>query len=353
MKKINRKMGKYIAILLFALVGYSCVSTRSLLIEIPRPAAKNLPSNIQSLTLVTQTVDENYTDIPADSLQKIFYKEQFNLDTVLYDLQMVDTTLQALGELLFESGRYDFVIPQNRFLQSSQRSSFDKPLPWNTVKEITETFDTDALLSFDYLKTRVIAGYGYDSFFDPYRDGFYSAARAQMQIYYEALFRVYDPVNEKIIIREFLRDTLYWEDTNVSSTILFRNFTPVKEALTEAGITIALTLSEKISVIWRTEQRKYFVKGDDALKQASEFVDSGDWQTAIALWKETSENARSDALKSKALFNIALGYEMLGNLDEAISWALKSYNTMYRPLTYEYLEVLRRRKSETNKQNNK
>ena len=36
---------------------------------------------------------------------------------------------------------------------------------------------------------------------------------------------------------------------------------------------------------------------------------------------------------------------MQGNLDEAIRWGLKSYETMFRPVTYRYLEILKARKS--------
>jgi hypothetical protein len=72
----------------------------------------------------------------------------------------------------------------------------------------------------------------------------------------------------------------------------------------------------------------------------------GNWATAVEKWKGIAEKAGSKTLKSKAQFNVALGYEILGDIDLAIQWALNSYNTMYRPLTYEYLETLKRRKNE-------
>lgn len=345
-----RKAGNYIAVLFFAALAFSCVSSQSLLIEIPSPARKTLPAEIQSLTIVTQAVDKRFNDLDADSLQNIFYKQQFNYDTVIYDRQMADTTLKALGELLFESGRYDYVIPQNRFIKPFSTSFSGLTVPWDTVKNITETFETDAVLSLDHLKTRVVTSYGNETYFDAFNDGFYSAAQAQIQVMYEALFRVYDPVNEKILMREFLRDTLIWEDADATPRSLFRRFTPVKQALTETGIAIALDLSEMISVVWRTEQRIYFTKGSENFKQASQLADNGNWQAAINLWKEIVEKSSSKSLKSKALFNIAVGYEILGNVDEAISWALKSYNLMYRQVTYDYLQTLDKRKKELKKQ---
>lgn len=346
MKKPLKKTVNYIVILLISVIAFSCTSTRSLLVEIPEPSKKELPANIQSLTIVTQTVDNKYTDLETDSLQKIFYKQNFDLDTVIYDKLVVDTTIRALGELLFESGRYDFVIPQQRFLKPFVAASPNNKLGWNQVKNLTETFETDAVLSLDYMSTRVVTDIDRESFFNPYDNNFYSGARAEMQVIYDAVFRVYYPENEQILVTETMSDTVVWEDADLTVSALFEDFTPVKDALVETGILAALDFSDKIAVIWDTDRRTYFLKGNDKFEQASELVSEGDWPGAIEIWKEAAEESNSKAVKSKAEYNVAFGYEMIGNLNQAISWAVKSYKTMYRPLTYEYLEILKERKNE-------
>ncbi len=340
------KHALYSLTLLFSvMLLFSCTPTRSLVIDIPQPAQKELPASVQSLTLVTQAVDENFTDLHSDSIQKLFYKKRFNLDTVFYDVQMADTTLKALGELLFESGRYDYVIPEYRFLSSSGEKLASE-LNWDDVAALSETFDTDAVLSLDFLRTRVVTSFGNSTFYSSYDNSYRSGVGASMKIYYEALFRVYYPEQKRILLREFVRDTLYWEDADVNVRALFNRFTPVKQALTETGILIALDLSEKIAVRWRPERRRYFTTGNSQISQGNQAAIDGDWQTAVSVWQEVAEKAGSKSVKSKAQLNIALGYEILGDIDQAILWALESYETMYRPLTYEYLETLKRRKSE-------
>ncbi|MFW6290012.1 MAG: DUF6340 family protein [Mariniphaga sp.] len=334
------------ALVLPFMLMVSCLPTRSLVIDVPQPAQKELPAEIQSLTLVSQAVDKKYTDLPADSLQKIFYQQRFKLDTAVYDVQMADTTLKALGELLYESGRYDYVIPEARFLKAASGARPAPELSWEDVSALTETFDTDAVLSLDYLKTNVVTDFGSDTYYGAYDDTYYSSVVASMEISYEALFRVYYPDQKQILLRELIRDTLYWEDADVTVRDLFSRFTPVKQALTETGITIALDLSEKIAVRWRPERRQYFTSGSSQLRQGNQAATNGDWQQAVSLWKEAAEQAKSKSAKSKAMLNIALGYEILGDIEQAIDWALKSYETMYRPLTYEYLETLKRRKNE-------
>lgn len=350
---MNRQFNKIqilTAIILLFFISVSCVSTRNISIEIPQKSKNELPETIQSLLLVARMVDDNYADYNTDSLQRIFYKKNFSYDTIINDLQAVDTTLKALGELLFESGRYDFVIPEARFLPFEKNSFLTREMPWDEVKELCEIYNTDAILSLDHFKTRVSTEFDKDYFFDPYSDGFRNASIAKMKVFYEALFRIYDPQQQKVLVREFFRDTLYWEDANVITGELFNNFTPVKKALTETGIALSLDFSDKISTVWREEQRSIFVKGDKNLANAAQFAGTNQWEPAMALWLDMDEKGNSKTVKSKAEFNLAVAYELQGDLDNAISWALKSYETMFRTITYNYLEILKRRKNEISKQ---
>ena len=344
------KIAIQLSVFLLILISFSCVSTKSLLIEIPQKSNKELPERIQSLLLMGRVFNDSYTDLDADSLQMIFYRQKFDYDTIINDFQTIDTTLKALGELLFESGRYDIVIFENWFPKIDNTSLIAGEMPWDEIKELCDTFKTDAILSLDYFKTRVITEYLSTTNYNVFTGNFADQSHAELKINYEALFRVYDPELERVVMRRFMRDTLFWEGTDESARDLFRWFTPVKDALTQTGIAIALDLSGEICPGWRNEKRSYFASGDSNMKQAAQLINSNQWETTIALWKDTAEKTKSKSLKSKAEFNIALGYEMLGDLDSSIKWALQSYNTMYRTNTYNYLETLKRRKNEINNQ---
>ncbi len=350
MKTQFRKIRNFGTFLVLAFVLFSCVPTRSILIEIPQKAKNELPQNIQSLLIVSRMVDASYNDLDADSLQKIFYKQNFDSDTIINDITTVDTLMKAMGDLLFESGRYDIVIPENRFLPFERNSFLTSEMPWPEVGALCDTFNTDAVLSVDHFKTRVITNYDKDNYYSPVDGQFYQYSGADIKISYNALIRVYDPRDEKVVMRKFMRDTIFWNDVGPTAAELFRHFTTVKQALTETGIAIALDFSDEISTVWRQERRYIFYKGGPELKQASGLVSANQWEPAMALWKKIAENSNSKALKSKAELNLAVGYEILGDIDEAISWALKSYDTMFRTTTYNYLEILKYRKNEIKKQ---
>ncbi len=349
MRKQFRKIEIIASAIFISVVLMSC-ATQSVIIEIPQKSKNELPERIQSILLVSRVADNTYTNLDTDSLQKIFYRQNFNYDTIIKDSLVVDTTIKAIGEILFGSGRYDYVIPQNRFLPSEKNALLVRELPWAEVNNLCETYNTDALISLDYLKTKVTTSFDRESGFNPFEGGFTSGVVAKMAISYEALIRIYDPAQEKVLMRKLLQDTLYWDDYDNSISVLFNRFTPVKNALIEAGITAALDFSGEITPDWKREWRDYFASGDNKLKEAAPLIRNNQWDTAMALWNEVEKNAKSKSIKSKAEFNIALGYEMQGDLDRAIEWAVKSYNTMYRSNTYEYLETLKRRKNEQKNQ---
>lgn len=343
------KLKNYILLVSIVLLMYACSPTKRILVEFPQKPKHEVPQNIQSLLIVNRTVDDKYKDLPTDSLQKIFYQNHFNLDTIIYDLTAVDTTLKALGELLFESGRYDYVIPENRFLKSEKNSFFTPSMNWMEVQELCELYETDAILSMDLFKTRIATQLKEESIYDPENGFFRSAVYAKMVVVYDALFRIYDPLHEKVVVREVFQDTLFWEDYARDVGELFFDFTPVKQALAEAGITLALDLSETVSTGWRSEYRIIFDKGSAALKEAAALTNTPDWTQAIEVWKTIVKKSKSDNEKSKALFNLATACEISGDIDCAIQYALDSYNTSYHAITYHYLIHLENKKKQKNK----
>jgi hypothetical protein len=339
----------HFVVLFFWVVIHSCSPVNYLQVQTGIPGEKDLPSAIQSLTLINRTRDSLYQDLSRDSLQRLFYKRQFQLDTVVYDLTAVDTVIRALGELMYESGRYDIIIPEDRFLPHKKNAFISEPMPWNQVVDLCQTFQTDAVLSLDYFKTSISTNYKSETLYDHLEDNYFRAYMAVMAIQYEALFRVYDPEQQKIVDQTIIKDTLWWDDTDVSTRTLFQRLTPVKNALVESGIAIALDYSDKICPDWRSARRKYFYKGNTLFEEAHAAVKNNNWEEALKIWLLIAEQATGKSLRSKAEYNVALAYEMLGDINQAIRWGLRSYETYYHPITVEYLNILKNRKQEIEK----
>jgi hypothetical protein len=345
---------KFYLLLFFVVLSLvSCKPLSYLMVDLTEPPREVLPESIQSLTLVNRAVDKRFTDDLSDSIQLRFYKSQFNLDTLIYDIKASDTLMQAMGNLLFESGRFDIVIPENRFLMKDSCNLYADSMKWEDVEDFTERFNTDAVLSLDFMKTEISTVFGIKKYRSWINDNvmvYYAA----MNINYMINIRLYYPDN-KSIFSYFLVDTLHWEDQNYELESLFIPFTPVKTALSEAGISAAMNLSSRIAPTWNSYKRGYFSTGNKLLHQTKPMVLQNDWETSRQLWMGSLDKIKSKTLRSKLEFNIALTFEMQGNLDEAIRWGVKSYESCYRTVTYDYLNTLKARKAIIHKtdENNK
>ena len=347
----NKKLISAIFVVLFALGA--CKPISYLTVDLTDPPKEGLPEEIQSLTLVDRAVDKRFTDDPRDSVQLRFYQSQFNLDTIIYDIKTADTLIQALGNLLYESGRYDVVIPENRFLSKDTLNPYSDQMSWKVAEDLTRRFNTDAVLSLDFFKTSISTVFGTKKNINWGNMAEYSYYAADMKISYIANFRLYYPLKKDYTISYFLLDTLEWKGDDYELKSLFKDFTKVKDALTETGIAAAMDFSKRIAPNWKSYSRAYFSSGNDVLRQTRLLIQDNEWDAAMDMWLKKLDETKSKSLKSKLEFNIALACEMQGNLLEAIRWGGKSYNSFFRPVTYNYLNTLKERKSLFEKSNEK
>ena len=342
----NKKFTSLKYIVLFAaLAMFSSCSTMSYLpIEVANKPPETIDHNIQSLTLINRAANYRFENFSKDSLQQSLFRKQFKTDTLLFDSKSADTLLIALGDMLFESGRFDIVIPEERLIDQTGGRSYPVALDWEKADSIASAFNTDAVLSLDHFRTRLITNYEKETLYDQMSNTFFSGFYAHMKVGYEALFRIYYPAEKELIKNLLITDTLIWEDADTDIRILFRRFTPAKDALAEAGIHAALRLSEKIAPLWQRVSRSYFSKGHPLLEEAHLRIVEEDWESAAAIWTKLTGSGFSKNVRSKAEFNLALANELFGDLDQAIEWGVKSYRTRYRPITHNYLETLNFRK---------
>ncbi|HKK82051.1 MAG TPA: DUF6340 family protein, partial [Prolixibacteraceae bacterium] len=84
-------------------------------------------------------------------------------------------------------------------------------------------------------------------------------------------------------------------------------------------------------------------KVDESVQLAAK----GKWNEALNNWLDNAEHGNRST-QSKIMLNIALGYEMTGNIEEAIEWAKKSKAKYYREVTNHYIKELLKRQAMLN-----
>ncbi|MGQ7869932.1 DUF6340 family protein [Sunxiuqinia sp. sy24] len=338
--KINRFYKLTVLFASILLLGSCATSLKTVYIEVAKPSEFLLPNDIVSLTLMNRSLTDEFGNYPADSLQNYFYRRAFNVDAAVLDSAASDTTLKVLADLLFESGRYDVVIPEKRNIPRSEiYYKVLPPLDWDYVTEVCETYQTDALLVLERYTNKIMTDYMLGP--GPYSNFHLASIDSK----YDAVVKVYDPSREEILIQLLVGDTIFWEEQDYSSKNLFTNqLVPVKQALIETGIQVALELDAKLAPQWQTQARNYFVlkEADSALLESA--IRENNWGKAYDHWKSILNRTSKASDKSKLEYNLAVASEMIGNLNEAAEWATQSYQTQYRRQTELYLYQLKNRK---------
>ena len=262
-----------IVLFLSGIALFACKTNYVLLtIETPRPAKEQLPDDIQSITLMNRSMNNQFSNYPEDSLQVYFYKKGFQVSKIVLDSLASDTTILALADLMSESGRYQVVVPADRNLSrysiGNGTSGLLSPIVRNlttdlpyeilpdtlsriSVSKICQTYNTDALLVLERFYTKVMTDYSHE------RSGSNDFHYANIDLKYDAYFRIYKP-GLKPLVKEFeLTDTIYWENADYVLGKLFNKLPSVKEAMINAAIKVALEVDERLSPAWIPEKRGY------------------------------------------------------------------------------------------------
>ena len=336
------KLYFYLCILIVSALFFNSCSTsyRHVTIETAKPSEFLLPNDIVSLTLMNRSINDEFKNYQRDSLQQYFYKKEYNLSTIILDSLAADTTLKVLGELLYESGRYDVVIPQEyNIYRGLKFYKMPNKLEWNYVKNICELYDTDALLVIERYFNKISTSYKVMT--NGYMSEFYHEGSIDSK--YDAVVKIYDPGREKIIRQMVVSDTIFWYHDDINQKKLFSRLPRIKKVLIQTAIQTAFDIDKKLSPSWQSETRGYFIIDTKTNDQVDQFILNGEYESAQQYWttylKSNSRNTRS-----KAEYNMALVNEMQGKIEEAIEWANKSFNSQYRAQTENYLKQLGKRR---------
>lgn len=329
----------YLLLILAILSLGSYAQLKKFTVEVPVPPKLVISDSIQSFLIMNRALSPDFSNFDEDSLQISFYKRNFNVRAVLLDSIVADSTIKALGDMLYESGRYDIVIPVDRNIyRLLPHGETPEPLSWNYVEALCNQFSTDALIVLENIAMRTITSY--QSQKEYYGYSYDKTYFASIDFYYRAHWRIYNPKNQQIIVDYVTtKDTLYWDSYDSDLITVFSKLPTIKGACYETGIKAASDLSKIISPKWESETRYYYVISDDSIDKSISLAADGNWEEARKNWYGYINEGNS-IKRSKTLFNLGLACEMTGDLPEAIKWLRESNKLYYRDITGYYLKQL-------------
>ena len=323
----------------FVLFFIACSSIRNIEIEVSELPEYPVADDVQTLVLLNRSMNMQFSNLSSDSLEHILVQNKMQLDTLFRDSIAADTVIHSAALALFNSGRFDVVIPKMEIIDRNDFDEIGKPLNANSIIRLCKDYNADAALILEGFSEQVATEYRYrsaDLNSQYYGSEFYSATT---DIDYKSEWRLYRPETTKPAIRFQIRDSIFWSANSTTLRDLYTQMPKTKEALIGGGIASGQKMAQYISPKWTSRVRHYFMTGKTEIDAAVPLILENKWDEANAIWLKYS-NVESKRVRGKVEFNLALAAEMSGNLDLAIEWGLKSFKTSYCFAIEEYLRTL-------------
>lgn len=343
-KRCSSVQGILLLFVLFSI--FSCSSLKKIGIQVAVQPEYPIGEDIQSLALLNRSMTNLFTNNKTDVLERILIMNKMSMDSVFQDSIAADTAIQVAARALFESGRFDVVVPKERNIIRTDTNEINKPINITFINEVCRDFKVDAVLILEVFTEQLDTKYYLNTYYEPNE---YSAAT---DISYFSEWRLYRPDNLKPVIRFQVGDSIFWKATGLSVEEVYSQMPRTKEALVGGGIASGLKMSGYISPNWANQTRYYYATGKDEIDTAIPLIKNNKWEDAAAIWTKY-EPVYSGTIKGKIEFNLALAAEMNGDIDLAIEWGLKSYKTRYTRTIEVYLKSLEKIRTAKQKENKK
>lgn len=302
-------MKNLIPFILAILTLASCTVYKEYPIEIYQPGVIPVPPETDNVAIVyrnfkykNDTLQHYYQD---DFRLKKAKNEPANLDSVLVNL-----CIEELAKNLKEKNAFNniHIFPELFSLHFGEKLP---ALDFNTVDKIAETTDADLLVSLET----------YSYFYSEYSSTEQTSGKSN-EVITAAIWAVYNPNTQKLIEHKTMIDTIFWNGYDNNGNYQRKSKLPPRiTALKIASQLAGENYSKRFFASWQTVNRMYSVPPLPDFAAADEYVQKGEWDNAIMLWKRYADDSNGK-MAINARYNLALGYEMKDELETAQKWLI-------------------------------
>jgi hypothetical protein len=330
MKKIYTLLSIAILIILIA----SCAGTRDMQVQVMRPAVITVPKDIQKIALLNRSVPASVAGIEG-TLTGEMPKQ---------DKELSNECISALNATLMESERFEVKRVEYTMNSADPKSlTFGAPLDWNTVDSICARLGVDGLLVLEYFDSDFTldnpAGTTAQAV-QSVLNGGQTSVEASGTATATCGFRVYYASKHLIPYEDEFRYRKRWRERANTAAEAISKMVKRNTALREVSYETGIEFARSIVPLYIWEHRDMYKGKKGEMERGERQALAKDWEGALNTWMGAYDSATKSKDKAKAAFNIALAYEVLGNLKEAQKWAGTAYVDGGKRPMLEYAEII-------------
>ncbi len=314
-----------------------CSSSAWVNLTLIRPAEIRLPENLKSVALIDRTLQDETT---KTKVEQVLTGEAFHQDE-----QAVLKVAEGFIEACSGTRRFETVRTTERYKANGTKTTFPDPLDWDQVAEICERNNTDMLLSIEIFDTDFLLTNNPVKIDTKTEDGKITPKvefRANGVAVINFGIRLYDPASRTILDQYQTSHRLNFDAQAPTLQAALNQILDKTEAINRVSYDAGFIYGERITPTYYQVTRYFFNKPKKALGTGVRYSEVADWNNAIKSWTKVVEKGdRKEA--GRAAFNIAVAWEVLGDLEKAKEWAARSHTEFAEKDADDYYRILNNR----------
>lgn len=289
----------------------SCTSLLYTTLDVLRPAKVAFATDANDLLIVNNAVKQ-----PAEYGHKTKLLNESPKNVLVKTDSMSIFCLGALTEDLEGKDFFSSVqlIPNtvntgNEFFNSAGLND-------ETVKNLCQSKHANVILSLDKIKVD-------DDLIEDYvpQNATYLSA---LELKFETTWSIHYLNKPNVSTIQFV-DTVFWESESYYRKKAMDDLPNRNDALVDGALNVGHKTADRFVPYWDKVDRYFFNPNIKLMKQGMDSVYVKNWKSAITLWEKEFNKTKSVWVQAQAANNIAIGYEITGDLDKALEYAVKAY----------------------------
>lgn len=331
-------MKRIIVICSFLIFGVSSsvFAVSSIRVKIPRSTAVRVPSSITSLGILDRTMR---------------IQDSAKTNSKNEDMKGIIRSLDGLHEVVIRSNRYMVFLTPDRYDAFGLQSEFPAPMSLALVQDFCDSYQVDAVVVLETFDKSFKTAH---TTREEDVKGTNGAVSKQTVHYMEAEanvvlgFRMYNRADGAVLDEHKISYSKKWYGRGATKEIAQKYVVAEDYAIPIVCFQAGEEYSERIIPRIVDEDRFYNKKGkDERIATGCDLANENKWKDAIDIWINVFESEDKTS-KGFAAYNIALGFEVLGNLDDALMYANKSFTDYGDKDAKAYIALLEKRIAERN-----
>lgn len=307
-----------------------------------RPSEIMLPDYIKTIAIVNRTVQE---ENPRNKLEQVLTGEFFNQDE-----QAVKQVMEGFIGACAGLERYVTVRTEEAYGSDGTKTTFPSTMDWDQVTEICNKYQTDAILAIEIFDSDFIVTHS------PVKiDTRNELGLPIVRLEYHAVgvavinfgVRLYDAVNHVIMDEYQTTHKMNFEANGGTIQAAINQMLDKVQAVNRVSFDAGFRYASRITPTYYRVTRYFYNKPKGKLGPGVRMSEVADWNGAIDAWMPVVQTGKRKHA-GRAAFNIAVAYEVLGDLELAKEWASKAYTQFRDKDADNYYRVLSNRIREEN-----